>query len=286
MYNLNCIFKSVLIVDKKDKNDNNDYIEFKNLSSPLSGIWKEDQNRIELKINDTNKKKLIMGFGPSASGKTYNAKTIIKLLNGINTEFPTTFLSIDGGTYRELSIIYQTIITVTKELNIGGVNNLVSTFSLTNMAYGIKTLFDSNIVKRNICNFLIKQQDKGKNSEDKYPGFISLYVPETLGECVTKGKVATMTASCKPLIKTYRNITGDHTEWVALLIWQHKYGKYIDCDFAPKYQCVGCVNSGKSRQETEGKKYSSGSYENSIQYGTKTMNTTQGYRFKIQNLLL
>ena len=275
MYNLNCIFKSVLNDD-----DTNNYIQINQLKKNLTGRWEDDKQNIVLKIEGTNQSthKLIMGFGPSASGKTFIARTIINLLAETNSKFPTKFLSIDGGRYRELSVIYQTIITITKQHNIGGINNLVSTFNAGNLMKGVKTLFDSNIVKKNICDFLNLHIPK-----DDTRGFINLYVPETLGECITKGKIITKTASCKPLIKEYRYITGDTTDWVALLIWQHKHGKYIDCDFAPKYKCVGCVNSGRSRQETEGKIYSHASYENSIKYGTDTMNTTRGYKFKIHN---
>lgn len=288
IYNLNCIFKSVL------NDPENTYIEVEHLSDELTGLWETDKQHINLKINESSNisqdtHKLIMGFGPSASGKTYIARTIINLLANTNNGFPTKFLSIDGGIYRELSVIYQTIITVTKQYNIAGITNLVSAFSVGQAIKGIKTLFDSNIVKKNICDFLLEQQKqylrkhnfKEKGVSDK--GFINLYVPETLGECLTKGKIATLTASCKPLIKNYRDITRDDENWVALLIWQHKNGKYIDCQFAPKYHCVGCVNSGKSREETEGKKYSSASYENSIKYGTDTMKTTKGYKFKIHN---
>lgn len=283
MYNLNCIFKSVL------NDQDNTYIEIKHLGKELTGVWETDKQHINLKINESSNipqdtHKLIMGFGPSASGKTYIARTIINLLANTNNGFPTKFLSIDGGIYRELSVIYQTIITVTKQYNIGGITNLVSTFSISNVGKGLKTLFDSNIVKNNICDFLLREKDKYHFDKAlTYKGFINLYVPETLGECLTKGKLITGTASCKPLIKKYRDITGDYENWVALLIWQHKNGKYIDCQFAPKYHCVGCVNSGKSREETEGKKYSYASYENSIKYGTDTMNTTKGYKFKIHN---
>jgi hypothetical protein len=42
-----------------------------------------------------------MGIGPSASGKTYFAKTIITMLSNTDLYFPKSFLSIDGGIYRE-----------------------------------------------------------------------------------------------------------------------------------------------------------------------------------------
>mgnify|MGYP001616296616 CR=1 FL=1 len=47
-----------------------------------------------------------MGFGPSASGKSYWTKNIIKIFCKIYDNYPDTFISVDGGIYRETSKIY------------------------------------------------------------------------------------------------------------------------------------------------------------------------------------
>ena len=38
---------------------------------PLTGLWKDDHTKFSLSTNDISKPRLILGFGPSASGKTY-----------------------------------------------------------------------------------------------------------------------------------------------------------------------------------------------------------------------
>ena len=270
-YNLKCIFDSVI---SNSTNNDHPYITLKinDKNKKLTGVWVNDQPNINLEINNNNKPtKLIMGFGPSASGKTYIAKTMINMLSKI-AGYPTDFLAVDGGIYRQCSIIYKTIIETTNYLNIPGISNLVSSFSVADKVKQIKTLFDSNKVKDNICNFLLTKKYK-----------INLYVPETLGECVLKGNITKTTGYCVKLIQRYIDITGDKENWVALLIWQHKQGQYIDCEFSSEYKCIGCINSGRSREEDEGKIYSSGSYGNSMKYGYDTMLQTKGYRFKIHN---
>jgi hypothetical protein len=86
----------------------------------VTGIWETDNSKISfqiVKISDNSivdiisipNSRLIMGFGPSASGKTYCAKQIINLMKINDSSFPTFFLSIDGGIYRETCFIYQKI---------------------------------------------------------------------------------------------------------------------------------------------------------------------------------
>ena len=114
-----------------------------------------DENII---LNDINLSiqngEIVSLMGSSASGKTYWAKTIIKLLNENLDDFPDTFLSIDGGIYRESSFVYQSVIYILKNLNLSGISNLVSA--------GIKSaiigsLFDSNKIKKHIKEFLKNQ---------------------------------------------------------------------------------------------------------------------------------
>jgi hypothetical protein len=58
----------------------------------LSGKWKDDYDKLVitgLETTDNIKPRLIMGFGPSASGKTHLTTEIIKILLDIeNNNFP------------------------------------------------------------------------------------------------------------------------------------------------------------------------------------------------------
>jgi hypothetical protein len=154
----------------------------------------------------TIKSRLIMGFGPSAAGKTFLTKLMIKLLLDIegHDKFPNTFISIDGGIIREVSFIYQFIIQNIKLYGqtIEGFNNLVS-------ASGGESLFDSNIYKKNLINML-------SNENNKYKGNISLYIPDTISD----------PRKCNPIgiceiLDNGLQITNDKDSWIGLLIWQH-----------------------------------------------------------------
>ena len=251
------------IVSFKDNSDSIQIIYTGNDNgSSLTGKWEKDQPFFKIIVKQTNNVgKLIMGLGPSSSGKTYWAKTIIKLLNENLDNFPDTFLSIDGGIHRESSFVYQSVIYILKKMNISGLSNLVSA--------GIKSaiigsLFDSNKTKKIIKEFLKNQVSP-----------INLYVPETLGECLFTDD------SCfHKYIKPYVEITGDKN-WTALHIYQHVTGE--KCIYPEEYKCVGTTESGKLREITEGKKYSSSAYKNSFNSSNHMMNKTDGIRLIIHN---
>ena len=101
-----------------------------------------------LSENNENKPengRFILGAGPSASGKTYNAGLIIEMMKMVDTDFPTFFMTIDGGTYREQSVIYQTIIDAVKNKNqYPGLKNLMSAsiFSMEN------SIFETDSIKK------------------------------------------------------------------------------------------------------------------------------------------
>ena len=240
----------------------NEKIELK-VNSPLTGIWKEDSNKIELIIHSKEEKKeLIFGFGPSASGKTFHVKNIISILKNINPDFPNTFLSIDGGIYREYSIIYQFIIKEMEKYYTGIKNLSLPTIYTTIHYYNL--LFPTESIKKNIINYL-------KNQKESY----NLYVPETLGGCGEK-----RIESCKKKIEKFINIT-KNKNWIGLFIWQHKYD--IDCNFISDYKCKGCTESGKERELKEGKMYSNLSYEHSYKEGIKNMLQAPSYRIFLHN---
>jgi hypothetical protein len=228
---------------------------------PLTGKWASDMNLF--KIKPFNKKgRLIMGFGPSASGKTFWAKNLIDIMRISDTKFPDTFISIDGGLYRELSTVYQTIVEHAKQTNIGGFTNLV----LAGISITQSSLFSSSKLKKNMIVYLTAQPVNTN---------ISLYVPETLGDC---GKYRTY--SCRSKIQPYVNITGDD-KWIGSMIYQHKTGNECTYDFP--YKCTGSTESGQLREMGEGKQYSSAAFEHSYAQGIIEMNKAPGARFIIHN---
>tara|TARA_Y100000389_G_scaffold204574_1_gene258075 strand:- start:4259 stop:5602 length:1344 start_codon:yes stop_codon:yes gene_type:complete len=245
-YILNLIGNSFLSIRKNSKL----HIHYDN--QPLTGIWENDKNHFKLSKNQFDKGKLIMGFGPSASGKTYWAKSIIKMLSSdTNLNFPTDFLSIDGGIQRESSIVYQIIKNIIKQLEGYGIKNLVST------SFMKKSIFKSDTIKDLLKDFLFIQ-----NKNNIYP---NLYVPETLGGCVNPLK------TCSKKYKHYIDITQDK-DWVGIYIWQHK----DKCHLPKQFQCKTVTSSGKHRQLDEGKKYSSNAYLTSELFGTHELFRTDG----------
>ena len=245
------------------------YISYENNSengepgNSLTGIWNNDKQYFTItKIGKGEDKtsRLIMGLGPSASGKTYWAKNVIELLNTSIDNFPSTFFTIDGGDYRALSHVYQIIIESAKKKGLGGIDNLV----LAGISMTKKNIFDSNIIKKDIITYLETSQLT-----------ISLYVPETLGDC---GRLRPK--SCDPKINEYVKLTNDK-DWVALMIYQHKTAE--ECPYDLTFQCTGTTSSGKSRETDEGKKYSNSAYEHSISQGLREITKAPNLKFIIHN---
>lgn len=224
----------------------------------LTGKWENDSKYINLNIQ-ANKPRLIMGFGPSASGKTFNTETIIKLLSKLEDKFPKMFLTIDGGIAREQSMTYQYIIHEIHNKGYAGLSGLVNAIP----SFGI---FNSDTVKQQLLNYLQIQKSKGNK--------ISLYVPETLGGCL----------SCDSKYKKYIDYTGDK-QWIGLNIWQHKTGGECikDANYPEIYRCKGCTESGKDREIQEGKKYSNSQWQTSYNNGQREMKKAGGGCYEIHN---
>ena len=139
----------------------------------VSGVWEKDKGLFTVKNFDEEPGRLIMGFGPSASGKTFWAYNTIKLLQSVEKKFPSEFLSVDGGTFRESSMIYTMTVKHLLKMHIGGLTNLVvAGFSLFHTS-----IFAAGKVKKVIANYLKTQNPP------------NLYIPETLGSC--KGGIST-----------------------------------------------------------------------------------------------
>lgn len=230
-YILRCLNMSML-------NEKRLKLTFTGTLDDITGIWKEDKDMFTI-LNFDGGGRLIMGFGPSASGKTYWANNLINILGKIKP-FPDTFMSIDGGTYREASMVYQDIVEITLKNGVNGLTNLIpSGWSKRD------ELFKTRKVKKTIREYLKTQ---------KKP---NLYVPETLGSCLTQ-------YGCGKKYKPYIKITGDK-DWVGVCIWQHKTGQ--ECTFQKNYRCVGCTESGTHREKSEGKEYSSAAWDISYNNG-------------------
>ena len=212
--------------------------------SKITGLWKKDLGLFTMNnFSGQTRGRLIMGFGPSASGKTYWAKNTINMLSEIEDDFPSTFMTIDGGIYRESSVIYQILVKCVLSRNVGGLTNLVSA------GLGRKSLFSAGKIKKTVADFLKTQSPP------------NLYIPETLGSCVVG---MSKKGTCSDMYNKYKTITGDKN-WVGLCIWQHV--EDTKCTFAPKYKCIGCTESGQKREREEGKHYSPLAYKNSFRYG-------------------
>tara|TARA_X000000368_G_scaffold416066_2_gene409145 strand:- start:3723 stop:7607 length:3885 start_codon:yes stop_codon:yes gene_type:complete len=285
---LRVLAKSIIDITKTDeeikKGDDGKVIKLKyivdhNLQG-ITGIWEKDNGIFS--IDDTfhtEKPRLIMAFGPSASGKTYSGKKIMQMIAAANEEkrntsldvFPKKFLTIDGGIYREESFVYQKILEV---LNSYECNNIVGFKNLVSKKIGVNKIFSTTYTKKNLQNWLNSELNKKK---------ISLYIPETLGFCGLR--------DCSNKYSKYKDATGDK-KWIGLLIWQHlnnieenddkKYGKYTNnCDYLNK--CKGTYPSGKEREKKEGKLYSPKAWNNSMINGEKEMMKATGGRIKIHN---
>jgi hypothetical protein len=283
----------------------------------ITGEWSKDSQFFRLNLTSVMRStpRLIIAAGPSSAGKTFTGKNIISLLS-TDPEFPNTFLTIDGGLYREMSYIYQLIIKyLEKYTNLAGFTNLVDPggpITGTKKTLGSAvSLFDSDIIKRIATNYLLSITDTSDpESKNKK---ISLYVPETFGFCGS--------LDCSNKYEKYIEISGDDVGWSCILFWQHKYGYWTDetllahinakdssgklkmsqpeidiwtnnasewiskhdCDFPDGYRCAGVIESGTLREQREGKKYSSGSWSNAMTNGRIVMHSAPGFALEFHN---
>lgn len=266
VFTLKCLAESILI-PKRQPTDRTPTIVFTTqYPDNLTGRWEDDKHIITIARygnvvrGQPGTGRLIMGLGPSASGKTHWAKQIVDTVSETSAQ-PLSFISIDGGIYRESSLSYQVVRQVANRLCLAGFSNLMSA-SFFQSLLGSPSLFESGNIKKRITGFL--------KQHTSLP--ICLYVPETLGGCKS--------ILCHRVIQSYIRLTGDTSQWIALCIWQHK--NHNDCSFKKGFQCVGCTESGTQREIKEGKKYSNSAYENSLINGMNViMNPKMGPGGKI-----
>ncbi len=247
-------------LSKNDETETVFLLCHKNENEDFEGNWEHDKKFFTIENSYQGQSRLILGFGPSASGKTYWTKTIISLLKEKVIDFPQVFLSIDGGLIRELSIIYQMILHQIQLSNFSGFVNLVNVSPLSLL----KNLFDSEISKKKLIKFLGMEQNIEK---------ISIYVPLTLGGCFHG-------INCQKSYQKYIDLTNDQS-WIGLMIYQHKLAE--ECNFKSGFNCKSTTSSGKQRQIYQGKKYSSGAYNNSIRNGNGELSQSNYVRLEIHN---
>lgn len=257
---------------KIKKNDNFDYNEIN--GNPTSDVSKIEIGEIPpnpflketyptVEYTDESNGRFILGAGPSASGKTYNAGLVVKMMKMVDPSFPEFFMTIDGGTYRDVSVIYQSIIrAILEKSQYPGLKNLMSA-SIFSME---KSIFESDSIKKNIKEYLLKQTRQ-------YNFIVSLYVPDTLAFCGS--------LDCMNKIIPYIEITEDNN-WIGLMIYQHKNGGN-KCPFKNGYKCKGCSESGKEREKKEGKKYSSSAWDKSVTNGLISIKNAPNIRIVYHN---
>jgi hypothetical protein len=237
----------------------------------LTGQWKDDAPFLRLVLPPSSPNgRLIMGFGPSASGKTHWAKTILDLLAQADPLFPEVFFAVDGGLVRESSAVYQFATEMAHCAGLAGFSNLHA------------GMFVTGNIKHAMEKYLLQESDRVP---------ISLYVPETLGKCefMIRGATVPLIRSCESYLKTFMDITRDD-KWIGLLIWQHATASdhMKDTEFVKeysnmKYKCEGCDASGKGREGGEGKPYDGDTYAQSMKNGRKYMLLAPGGRYEIHN---
>jgi broad specificity phosphatase PhoE len=224
---------------------------------PLTGRWSDDEGRLFLEGEEGPGGRLVMGFGPSASGKTYLTSTLLSLLRQADPTLPSVFFSIDGDVYRSSSLAYQEVKEAAYRVCAQGFDNLVS----SGVSAMLGSLFEAKVAIRAVLPFLARQKTA-----------IHLYIPETLGGCLV--------GSCESVYKAYKDLTKD-PKWIGLLIWQHRKGK--ECNFPVGWRCRGCTESGLSRQKMDGKKYSNTAWENSMTNGRAEFVKAPGGAYLIHN---
>lgn len=265
----------------------------------LTGVWNTDKNHLEIEnFRDQQKGHLIMGFGPSASGKTFWAQNVIKILSEIYPEqklkikmqssppAQNTRAQTKNKQPRRRAFTSSTYGSRTTIVDTGGVKTTIADgvdpdyISIDGGVYREASRVYQTVVERvqrnNFGGFknLVPSQgeklfesDVVKDAIYEYlskrvgSGRPNLYVPETLGGCVGP---FSKKGSCRNVYKRYITLCDDEN-WVGLCIWQHKDD--TRCTFGPQYKCVGCTESGLARQRSEGKIYSNSRWEASYTRG-------------------
>ena len=274
LYILKCFHKSIIPNPENNIKILISFLKDKNKFVVLKIGTNEDDLKNTNNSTKSEKGKLILGLGPSASGKTFWAEKIIEM-----TGDKKPYISIDGGIYREECCSYQFIVNTCIAHGFSGLNNLVET--LAYKLRRIKKNFTSTI-HGNFKEIMTHSSDTKKeilkllNSSVQYSkdySFMNIYLPETLGDCLLKQSLTKKSGCYSEKIEPYVKLTKD-PNFTTLLIYQCKFG--YDCIYVPTHKCKGCAPSGMARQDKEGKKYSSGAWLASMKYGLQLLRLQKG----------
>lgn len=285
IYNLLSLKASIL--DSNGKNVKNLKIF---INASLEGTWEEDKNKITLlalktnpfgepgsattseqnpfKLKSPRLNLLLLGFGPSAAGKSYMIENLIPHLRkavSVKKLLPSEFtISVDGEIFRENSIFYTYILLLANLLGkIGyadtdksGVSlmkkgtNLVRTLSMKKTTANISLLNTTDLKKKfkdYLCN------DGGPN-KSIFNGNYNIYLPDTLSSS-SEFKLGIWTN----LNKNKQGLQNSSFV-IPMLIFQCLNEKNPP---TCKY-CKGTYKSGTERSKLSGKKYDPRSYNKSM----------------------
>ena len=252
---------------------------YENEIEKLEGNWENDKKHIQIYHHEKEKdseKKLVYGFGPSASGKTYWAEKIINLMQTTNKNISKSFISIDGGIVREQSVMYRHVVEIAHKKGLGFKNLVVAGIG----GVFAHSMFSASKIKKKLIEYL----ESTITTDIK----LSLYIPET----------ASNVKKVKSADKKYKFITGDQKP-TSLLIWQHineqeycgKSHRFFGgsgswkcmCDFQQGFKCVGTKVSGELRSNEEGKQYDPIAWKTSMKNGMEMLRISLGPRIMIHN---
>lgn len=234
LFILNILFNSV--ISPKNQNDPLFRISVNKNVKQFDGKWENDETILKVKrSNAQGPNAIIYAAGPTASGKTTWLKALINMLYmSYEKKFPLTFFNIDGGRFRELSLVYQLIKLAVRKKGYEGMFNLVNpTFHKIS-----GELFNSTIIKSIIKHIL--KDPKLKNTP--------IIIPDTLSNPFNFRKVfekdMNLVGNDKSVIKVYA------------LIYQHFKAEECMFDGIKKLSCYGTLPSGTSREIVQGKRFS------------------------------
>ena len=225
----------------------------------LTGNWENDLAEIFIKFDSmpqTGKRQLVMAYGPSASGKTFTGIQMLTLLKNLNTNFPNMFLFVDGGIMRETSFIYQIFKWAALKQNVYGVKNLVCAgadlFCIPN------NIFNSGKIKNKLKKFIENQVHNGTTN------YFGLYIPETAaGPSID---------NAPKKFKSWIDLLKIQT-FTGILIYQHQFPHH--CPLNPTFKCESTHVSGTIRQFSEGKKFTSSTWDGAMKNGLADLKTDE-----------
>lgn len=239
-YFLTLIWRSTIITPK-DGVEQSQPITFEiEGEGELTGTWEDDKNRLKIVLNtDENlQSSIIFGLGPSASGKTFWAKKILKYLNNPSDRYFT----IDGGIFRENSLIYQLLRESFFQYNKGHA-------SLVDVIHPSQSFFLDKDCKKELKTFF-----KENTGLSFYIPTTSLFVEESAKDGMYHWNFS------KILIDEAKEFKITEGNILCVLIFQClnscKYSKLTNFNL----RCSGCQLLGTEREIDEGKKYSSKAY--------------------------